>query len=79
MPEGFSGTLRKIRDQYGNPQVYVLENGFSDYGNVTDYERLSYHYSYLKEMLLAIKDDCDVKAYTIWSLLDSFEWFFGYT
>jgi len=34
----------------------------------------------MSEMLKAVNEDgCNVKAYTFWSLLDSFEWDFGYT
>ena len=79
MPEGFSGLLRKIRDEYDNPEVYVLENGISDHGVITDYDRINYYYLYLKEMFLAMQDGCNVKAYTVWSFLDCFEWFGGYT
>jgi len=36
--------------------------------------------SHVREMLKAVNEDgCNVKAYTFWSLLDSFEWNFGYT
>jgi lactase-phlorizin hydrolase len=36
--------------------------------------------SHMSEMLKAVnEDDCNVKAYTFWSLLDSFEWDNGYT
>ncbi|XP_044014824.1 myrosinase 1-like isoform X2 [Aphidius gifuensis] len=83
VPHGFSGLLRKIKEEYNNPIVYVMENGVADYGhklNIIDFERVNFYYSYMKEMILAItRDGCNVKKYTIWSFLDSFEWGRGYT
>jgi hypothetical protein len=35
---------------------------------------------YLCELLKAVKDDgCNVIGYTVWSLMDNFDWMFGYT
>lgn len=57
-----------------------MENGVSDNGTVThDTRRVNYLYTYMKEMIKAINDGCDVKCYTIWSLIDNFEWQQGYT
>jgi len=57
-----------------------MENGFADACCISDYQRISYLRSYMKAMLLAIYEDgCNVKAYTVWSLLDNFEWANGYT
>ena len=79
VPEGFRAILQKIKTEYGNPPVYITENGCSDSGGLNDSERLIYYHSYIKEMLLAIQAGCNVKAYTVWSLLDNFEWLQGYT
>lgn len=79
VPEGFGNLLRKIRDEYGNPDVYILENGYSDVQEIIyDKRRMDYHYSYMKEMFKAVKDGCNVKAYSLWCLLDNFEWADGY-
>lgn len=78
-PFGFGDLLRKIKDEYNNPPVYLLENGISDAGTLTDHQRIDYFYSYLKELITAVKrDGCNVPVYTIWSLLDNFEWDRGY-
>ena len=79
VPEGFKKVLHKIKKEYNNPTVYVTENGFSDRGGLNDSGRLNYYYSYMKEMLLAIQEGCNVKGYTAWSILDNFEWNRGYT
>lgn len=56
-----------------------MESGTSDPNGVDDTIRLSYLYRYMKEMLIAMQEDgCDVKAYTVWSFTDSFEWNRGY-
>lgn len=79
VPEGFGDLLRKIKKDYNNPPVYVLENGSRDDGTLNDYHRMRYYHLYLKELLLAVhRDGCNVQKYTFWSLMDNFEWFAGY-
>ncbi|XP_046598494.1 myrosinase 1-like isoform X1 [Neodiprion lecontei] len=74
-PPGFGYTLRQIRDYYDNPPVWITENGYSDKGELEDYDRISYFYDYLRELLIALKrDGCDIRGYAIWSLMDNFEW-----
>ncbi|XP_078037292.1 myrosinase 1-like [Augochlora pura] len=79
VPEGFRDMLRKLA-KYGNPPLYVTENGFSDFGTVNDTARIDYFRAYLKEMLLAIHvDGIDIRGYYAWSFLDNFEWERGYS
>ncbi|XP_023245728.1 myrosinase 1-like [Copidosoma floridanum] len=80
VPEGLEDTLIKIKNKYGNVAVYVTENGISDNGILEDYQRIEYHYLYMASMFKAIKNHgCNVKGYSVWSLLDNFEWKVGYT
>ncbi|XP_015523923.2 myrosinase 1-like [Neodiprion lecontei] len=80
VPEGFGHVLRQVKNLYGNPKVFVHENGYPDESGLNDHKRMDYHRAYLKEMLIAIKrDGCRVERYMAWSLLDSFEWHNGYT
>ncbi|XP_046610451.1 myrosinase 1-like [Neodiprion virginianus] len=80
VPEGFGNLLRKIKDEYNNPIVYVTENGFPDHGELNDLDRINYFRSYLEELIIAVKrDDCRILSYTIWSLLDNWEFGYGYT
>lgn len=72
--------LRQIRDHYDNPPIWVMENGYSDFGELEDYNRASYYYEHLRELLIALKrDNCNVQGYSTWSILDNFEWNAGYT
>lgn len=80
----FYEALMTIKERYGNPPVYVTENGgaFIDLpgpnGRVDDQDRISYHREYLANLLRAIGEGADVRGYMPWSLLDNFEWARGY-
>ena len=82
IPWGFRKLLRWIKRTYGNPALYVTENGFSDgqLDGTNDPQRADYYVGYINEMLKAvILDGCNVKGYTTWSLMDNFEWRSGYS
>lgn len=82
VPWGFRKLLNYFKDTYGNPIVYVTENGFADTENerLNDVGRVRYYREYINEMLKAITiDNCNVQAYTAWSLMDNFEWARGYS
>jgi len=77
VPWGFRKLLVWINKTYGNPILYVTENGFSDDDTVglQDTGRINYYTNYINEMLKAVLlDGCNVVSYTAWSLLDNFEW-----
>ncbi|KAM7396789.1 hypothetical protein PAMP_019801 [Pampus punctatissimus] len=82
VPWGFRRLLNFVKTQYGNPMIYVTENGVSEKMLCTelcDDWRIQYFKDYINEMLKAIKDGVNVKGYTAWSLLDKFEWDEGYS
>ena len=81
VPWGFRKLMVWIKNTYGNPLLYVTENGYSDNDQVglNDTARVRYYTSYINEMLKAVLlDGCNVKSYTAWSLMDNFEWERGY-
>merc|ERR1711892_1544855 len=80
-PQGIRKVLNWIRINYNNPPVIVTENGVSDnLGNIDDLSRIYYYKHYINNVLKAIKlDNCNVEGYVAWSLLDNFEWSFGYS
>ena len=82
VPWGFRKILNWINRTYGNPALYVTENGFADreVDSTNDTGRTNYFVSYINEMLKAVLlDGCSVKGYMAWSLMDNFEWTAGYT
>nr|ATP16791.1 multidomain GH1 [Lyrodus pedicellatus] len=81
VPWGIRHLLNFIKDNYGDPEIYITENGVSDNnGTLEDDHRVEFYRSYTNEVLKAINlDDVNVKGYTAWSLLDNFEWSRGYT
>ena len=81
-PEGMYEVLSLMRTEYGNPPIYVTENGaaFADElegGRVRDPKRIDYLHRYLEMVAKAREEGADVRGYFIWSLMDNFEWAFG--
>ena len=82
VPWGFRKILNWIKNTYDNPLVFVTENGWSDGAEIglNDTKRALYYKLYMNELLKAVSlDECNVKGYTAWSLMDNFEWARGYT
>ncbi|MFD9544910.1 GH1 family beta-glucosidase [Streptomyces sp. NPDC060022] len=75
--------LRYSREVPGLP-LYVTENGAAyddkpeEDGRVHDAERIAYLHGHLSAVRRAIRDGADVRGYYLWSLLDNFEWAYGY-
>ncbi|XP_046546595.1 lactase-phlorizin hydrolase-like [Haliotis rubra] len=79
-PFGLRKMLNWFKYHYNNVPVYITENGVSDRnGTLYDEHRVRFLRHYINEVLKAIKlDECNVKGYTAWSLMDNFEWLTGY-
>ena len=83
-PDHLYDALRRITRDYGAPEIYITENGaaFHDEvmdGDVKDPQRIDYLYSHLTACHRAIQDGVKLRGYFCWSLLDNFEWAFGYS
>ncbi len=83
-PEGlYEVLMRMSKDAPGLP-LFVTENGCAaeDYinpdGAVNDVERVRYLHRHLDAAARAIKDGANLAGYFVWSLLDNFEWAWGY-
>jgi beta-glucosidase len=86
-PDGLRRLLESLHTEYTGPAgiaLYVTENGsayddeVSPDGSIDDAERTSYLVSHLTAVHDAIEAGADVRGYFSWSLLDNFEWAYGY-
>jgi beta-glucosidase len=83
-PEGLHEMLVRFRTEYGNPRLYVTENGaaFEDVvtrkGEVQDDDRIAYLRDHILSTQRALKDGVYLKGYFTWTLMDNFEWTEGY-
>ena len=75
---------RLAAEIYGVGNIYITENGAGHYekppvdGEVNDMHRLEYVRSCLRELHRGIADGVPVRGYFLWSLMDNFEWAYGY-
>lgn len=85
-PQGLRDVLLWVKGRYGNPPVYVTENGAAFYDPPTadgeelaDPLRVEYLRRHLRTLGEAIERGCNVRGYFAWSLLDNLEWSLGYS
>jgi beta-glucosidase len=83
-PHALGDFVRWVSAEYDRPKIYITENGVCDNtplanGAVDDRQRVELLRGFLKGVSTAIDDGCDVRAYYVWSLMDNFEWAYGYS
>jgi len=84
-PPGIYSLLMWLRETYNPPAIYITENGaaFKDVvspdGKIRDERRQAYLEGYIAQVHRAIQDGAPVRGYFVWSLLDNFEWSYGYS
>ena len=70
---------------YPGLPLVITENGcavddvVAEDGRVHDRDRIDYIESHLAALHRAIEEGVDVRGYYVWSLLDNFEWAWGYS
>jgi beta-glucosidase len=82
--DGLEQLLVRLSDEYGARRIYVTENGsawpdrIEPDGNVEDKDRIDYLEQHLDACARAAAAGAPVAGYFAWSLLDNFEWAYGY-
>jgi beta-glucosidase len=84
VPQGFTDLLVRISKDYPGLPMVITENGaaFDDdadeNGVVDDADRLAYISDHIAAVGRAVAQGADVRGYFAWSLMDNFEWAYGY-
>lgn len=83
-PDGLYAFLTRMAREYvGDMPIFVTENGMAwddrvENGAVFDPERMDFIAAHLDAARRAIADGVNVQGFFYWSLLDNYEWAFGY-
>ena len=83
-PEALTDLLIRIHADYSPKEIFITENGsaWDDEnidGEIEDFQRISYLESHLQAMEAARATGVPIHGYFAWSLLDNFEWTFGFS
>uniref|UniRef100_A0A3P8NVG0 Lactase n=1 Tax=Astatotilapia calliptera TaxID=8154 RepID=A0A3P8NVG0_ASTCA len=74
---GLRRLLNWIKEEYGDPEIYITENGAAVEWD--DFERVMFYKTYIDEALKANNlDGVRLRGYTATAFMDSFEWLHGY-
>ncbi len=82
-PDAIYELLKMVQNEYGNPPVFITENGaaFNDTvadGKIADEKRINFLKGYLRKVHQARIEGVNVRGYFCWSLMDNFEWAEGF-
>ncbi|XP_050371137.1 beta-glucosidase 11-like [Argentina anserina] len=74
-PWGMEELLEYIKQNYGNPPLYIHENGQRTRRNssLEDWSRIEYMHGHIHSLLNVIRNGSNARGYFMWSLLDSIE------
>ncbi|HEY8644443.1 MAG TPA: GH1 family beta-glucosidase [Gaiellaceae bacterium] len=80
-PDGLREILQRVHHDYRPGAIYVTESGaaFPDDPDGDDPARVDYLREHFSAAADALEDGVPLQGYFVWSLLDNFEWHFGFT
>jgi beta-glucosidase len=74
-PQALGGAIRRAARACPGLPILVTESGIA---TAHDVRRIAFMQAALREVQACLADGIDVRSYVYWSLLDNFEWAFGY-
>ena len=83
-PEGLTKVIENEVKRYNlKIPIHITENGMANNdlnidGKVDDQKRIDYYFVHLQEIQTLLDKGYNIKSYFAWSLLDNYEWSFGY-
>ncbi|XP_030522334.1 beta-glucosidase 11-like isoform X1 [Rhodamnia argentea] len=79
-PWGLQGVLELFKQNYGNPPIFIHENGQRMQRNTTleDWPRIQCLQEHISALLDSVRNGSNAKGYFTWSLLDVFELLDGF-
>ncbi len=83
-PAGLEELILRLAKEYGAEKIYITENGSAWVDspdasfNVDDTDRTAYLEGHLAACVRAVQQGAPLAGYFAWSLLDNFEWAYGY-
>jgi beta-glucosidase len=83
-PPGLYEILTRLKADYPSIDLYITENGIpvpdvlDRDGRVRDPRRVRYIHDHLAQAQRAVAEGVPLRGYFVWSLMDNFEWAYGY-
>ncbi|KAI5414650.1 variant 2, Beta-glucosidase 46 [Lathyrus oleraceus] len=86
-PQGMRKIVNYIKDRFNNTPMFITENGYADLNDpditkeeyLSDVKRINYMSGHLDSLVTSLREGADVRGYFAWSLLDNFEWTYGFS
>ncbi|CAL4977027.1 unnamed protein product [Urochloa decumbens] len=74
-PYGLQGVLEYFKQSYGNPPIYIHENGYPMNQDVVfdDGPRVQFLSEHLRSLADSVRNGSNTKGYFVWSLMDLYE------
>ena len=85
-PQCLYDVLKYVQRNYGPKAIYISESGMATrpetpdaQGEIVDLQRAAYYVDHIAQLNRARAEGVPVKGYFAWTLIDNFEWAYGYT